>query len=450
MKISTQHSLAPGNRIASIKRYAYTVLIPLLLLAGTAGKAQYVTVPLTGFNQDVIANGTSTTGAVTACVDGLSSFCLDSSFTALGTPPYALPTSGRLHSKLTPGLVYQLASASSNNALQLTATKPTGALSFVTPRTASVIYVLQTSTYTTTTTPVDMTVKFTDSSSQAFPAQTLYDWYTAPTPAVSGIGRIFGGLSVNGQITGALQGDTAHPCLSQTVLTITTSNTNKSIAYISFTQGTSAGPIITSTPVSNIFAISIQPPTASLPVVVTNFEGQPQGSTNLLSWTTTTEVNNKGFAVQRSADGSNFSTLSFIPSETVNGYSSTALHYQSIDAQPLATDNYYRLQQVNKDGSYTYSSTVLVKSTETNGMAVTIYPNPVTTQLNVTINAKESHTIALVISSTDGKVVMAQHIQLIIGANTLPVNASQLARGTYAIKIMAADGNTVYTSLFIK
>lgn len=186
-----------------------------------------------------------------------------------------------------------------------------------------------------------------------------------------------------------------------------------------------------------------------LPVVLVDFQGQKQGNANVLSWQTATEINSKGFELQRGVDGNTFSTLSFISSKAANGNSSSLLNYQSTDVQPLSGDNYYRLKLVDKDGSFAYSNIVLLKGTQDNAV-VAIYPNPVTDKLNVMISSKENNKVSLTISSMNGQVLYSQSAQLVTGSNLLQVNASLLAKGAYAIKIVAADGSIIHTSLFVK
>src|SRR5688572_6743804 len=67
-------------------------VLMLLSFAGTAQTVNPVTV--TGFTADVIANGATFAGSVTADVDGGGYYFLNQSFTAFGTPTFYLPNSG--------------------------------------------------------------------------------------------------------------------------------------------------------------------------------------------------------------------------------------------------------------------------------------------------------------------------------------------------------------------
>jgi Secretion system C-terminal sorting domain len=77
-----------------------------------------------------------------------------------------------------------------------------------------------------------------------------------------------------------------------------------------------------------------------------------------LNWQTYKEFNNKGFAVQRSADGILFETIGFINGKN---NSNQLVPYSYTDYNPNFGTSYYRLIQTNFDGGYTLSETVLVK-----------------------------------------------------------------------------------------
>ncbi len=188
-----------------------------------------------------------------------------------------------------------------------------------------------------------------------------------------------------------------------------------------------------------------------LPVTITNFKGERSGSVNKLDWTTATEVNNAGFELQRSSDGSNFTTVSFTPTRAINGSSTSAITYTYDDARPLAGNNYYRLKQVDKDGKFSYSTIVLIKGAKVNNtMISSIYPNPAKTELNVVVSAPASEKVTLMITDVSGRVVLQQQAQLITGDNQLRVPLQLLQAGTYMIKTICASGCEAAIQKFVK
>lgn len=179
----------------------------LLVLTSFFGMAQTVTpVTVTGFTEDVIANGPSITGSVTADVDGAKYYFLNQSFTAFGTPTRYLPNSGYIVSATNSIITFQLASAAAKNSLRLAATNAAGTLTLVTPQTAGVVYLLATSGSGTATINVDL--NFSDGTVQTATGLSVPDWYDGANYAIQGIGRVdstnlkldSGGLGTNPRI----------------------------------------------------------------------------------------------------------------------------------------------------------------------------------------------------------------------------------------------------------
>ncbi|MBP6642326.1 MAG: T9SS type A sorting domain-containing protein [Flavobacteriales bacterium] len=92
-----------------------------------------------------------------------------------------------------------------------------------------------------------------------------------------------------------------------------------------------------------------------LPIELLSFEGETQGTTNHLTWSTATERNNDHFDLERSADGQSFIRIGSLPGV---GNSQQVTDYALIDERPLQGLNYYRLKQVDLDGTATYSNVV--------------------------------------------------------------------------------------------
>lgn len=188
---------------------------------------------------------------------------------------------------------------------------------------------------------------------------------------------------------------------------------------------------------------------ASLPVTLSNFKGQRNNKYNTLSWTTATESNNKGFELQRSADGRNFSAIAFIPSKATTGNSSSALDYSYNDEKPLFGNGYYRLKQIDKDDKSTFSNVVLIKASKVAGLAISaVYPNPAKTELNVSLNSATAEKASIAIINSEGKTVKLINTAIVSGDNIFTINVGELAAGTYFIK--ATSGTSVKTTQFVK
>lgn len=119
---------------------------------------------------------------------------------------------------------------------------------------------------------------------------------------------------------------------------------------------------------------------SSLPVTLTSFTASAVAKqTASLNWLTTEEANASHFAVQRSIDGTNFSTIGQV---TAAGESTVEQAYNFIDEDAAFGINYYRLEQVDLDGQSTLSEVRLVTFTEDEEQ-LRVYPNPVGNLLQV-------------------------------------------------------------------
>jgi hypothetical protein len=214
-------------------RKAY-VGIALLLLWLTGAAQTVTTVPVTGYTADVIANGPAFAGSVTADVDSGSYYFLNQSFTAFGTPTNYLPNSGFITSAASSLVTFQMADASVNNSLRLDTIGKTGTLTFVTPRTASIVYILATSGGAAAT--INVILNFSDGTTQTVAGINVPDWYGGTSFAVQGIGRVngIGQVLDNG-------GGTINPRIYQVAIPVNGANYTKLISSVTFTRASLRG-----------------------------------------------------------------------------------------------------------------------------------------------------------------------------------------------------------------
>lgn len=180
---------------------------------------------------------------------------------------------------------------------------------------------------------------------------------------------------------------------------------------------------------------------ATLPVSFLNLSGYKDGSRNLLQWSTATENNNRGFEVQRSADGINYSVLGFVNSQAVAGNSSSVLNYQFTDNNTKGSRQYYRLRQIDMDTRSKLSSIVSIDGDKLLTLKIDgFFPNPASTIINVIITTPNRDKLTLFVTDITGKVVMRKETDVVAGRNTVPVDISYLANNTYILKATAASG----------
>ncbi|HEX8326445.1 MAG TPA: zinc-dependent metalloprotease family protein [Hymenobacter sp.] len=113
-----------------------------------------------------------------------------------------------------------------------------------------------------------------------------------------------------------------------------------------------------------------------LPVELTRFTAEAQGSAALLEWTTASEKNNTGFAVEASADGTTFRRVAWVAGK---GNSTSPTPYQFTDgALPTYAGPtvYYRLRQIDADGTESFSPVRTVAVPAGVAARLQVWPNP--------------------------------------------------------------------------
>ncbi len=173
----------------------------------------------------------------------------------------------------------------------------------------------------------------------------------------------------------------------------------------------------------------------ALPVTLTDFNGKLIDDKVELNWSTATEINNKGFDIQRSADGVGFSSIRFV---TGSDNSTTGKAYSFTDLKLLPGTNYYRLKQTDKDGRVTYSKILLFKSDK---VKWAIYPNPTATSVNLTFNLNSKTNVSAQLLSVDGKVLQTMD-KGILGAGIHKLSVTPAAKGAYLIRLTIGNETT--------
>lgn len=160
-----------------------------------------------------------------------------------------------------------------------------------------------------------------------------------------------------------------------------------------------------------------------LPVTLISFTGECVGGKVHLHWQTATEINNDFFAVEQSANANQWVSIATIKSgQEPKDYSYT-------DEHPVTPVSYYRLKQVDLDGSFTYSPVIHVLGCAGKTKAITIYPNPTATGVYLTTEAYEHMEYELY--STSGILLRKDKIQ----NNKTYIDMSMWAVGAYFLKL---------------
>jgi hypothetical protein len=181
-------------------------------------------------------------------------------------------------------------------------------------------------------------------------------------------------------------------------------------------------------------------PATALPVTLNNFAATPKQKDIALSWTTDLEINNLGFMVERSLDGSNFKEIGWVKG---NGTTSLLSKYVYTDhfVQPGIL-YYYRIRQLDIDNQQQYSIIRNARINQSAVVALTISPNPAKDFLNLFISGTSNLASVELINALGQKIIQKNQVNAFGGIYQLALKG--VARGIYTVVVQLPEG--VYTA----
>lgn len=187
---------------------------------------------------------------------------------------------------------------------------------------------------------------------------------------------------------------------------------------------------------------------STIPVELTSFTANVIGSSVELIWSTATETNNQGFEILRSAQNDNdWQQIGFVP-----GFGTTTepKSYGYSDQSVNSGKYYYRLKQIDFDGSFKYSDVVEAEvSLPTIFALEQNYPNPFNPTTSIRFSLPVDARVTMTVYNLVGeKVVDALNSEFTAGSHTITFNASNLTSGIYLYKLNAfgTDGK-IFSSI---
>jgi Secretion system C-terminal sorting domain len=142
---------------------------------------------------------------------------------------------------------------------------------------------------------------------------------------------------------------------------------------------------------SNFSGTGTQLSLTVLPIELVTFDAQStqEGKTNL-TWKTASETQNKGFEIEASKDGVRFQKIGFVAGAGTTQQEQRYTFEHNI--MERSEGAYYRLRQLDFDGRFEYSKTIVVQNKNTKQNTV-IYPNPSQGVFNILTTKKEDKTL---------------------------------------------------------
>ena len=168
----------------------------------------------------------------------------------------------------------------------------------------------------------------------------------------------------------------------------------------------------------------------------------------VVNWTVNDELNIDHYEIERSGNGTNFSTIATMLS---NGESEVPVNYNALDAEPAPGEYYYRIKSVSKNGVVTYSDAVKVKVVK-GSPALYVFPNPVTNgTIQLQLNKAAAGTYSTRLYGSNGQLVTSEIIYHEGGGTATKTikPAAVLNSGTYQLEITSPDNKVTVIKIIV-
>ncbi|MFP5041802.1 autotransporter-associated beta strand repeat-containing protein [Parasediminibacterium sp. JCM 36343] len=186
---------------------------------------------------------------------------------------------------------------------------------------------------------------------------------------------------------------------------------------------------------NNRFDIVFGTNSGTLPVNFTSITATENGGGVAVKWKVAQENNIASYNVERSVDGVSFAAIT-----TVKATGSVSYTIQD-NLVPAASALYYRIKAIEQSGGKSVYSQV-AKLTLDNSQLTTklsIYPNPVKSQLNLSLSHASNGSYTVRVVTVAGIEVLRQAVQT--SGTAISINASKLASGVYMAELTNANGD---------
>ncbi|MEM1319955.1 MAG: hypothetical protein AAGG75_06830 [Bacteroidota bacterium] len=154
----------------------------------------------------------------------------------------------------------------------------------------------------------------------------------------------------------------------------------------------------------------------------------------MLEWTTSDEYQNEAFLVERSSNGRRYETIGSVKG---SGNSDIILKYNYLDSNAPPGTNWYRLKQIDYDGSTNYSQAIKVKKVVSDNFTISRKPNAYTAKdmFEININVRKGRKIEYLLTDWKGQPMQNGVLATRVGSNTLRLNLTGLRTAIYTIEL---------------
>ena len=189
--------------------------------------------------------------------------------------------------------------------------------------------------------------------------------------------------------------------------------------------------------------------TTYVPVELISFRGELINEKVVLTWITASELNNYGFEVQKSFDKETWEKIGFV----IGKGTSTEISYYSFTHSILKSGkSYYRLKQVDYDGTYKYSEVIEVEASTPKEFSLKQnFPNPFNNTTAITFQIPKDYFVVLKIYD-----VLGNELKTLIQENkkagdyTITFSTDDLSSGIYFYKLTAGEYKSIKKLMLLK
>ncbi|RYZ55487.1 MAG: T9SS type A sorting domain-containing protein [Sphingobacteriales bacterium] len=168
-----------------------------------------------------------------------------------------------------------------------------------------------------------------------------------------------------------------------------------------------------------------------------SFEARPTAQGIVLNWLTANEKDNMGFEVEKSLDGTHFTNIGFVAAK-----GSQEAAYSFTDESNERGYRYYRLKQLDFDGSFSYSRTLKVTADQADNL---VFSNPVYGAMAVSYNAGAEAVANIRVTDAQGRTVLSAVQHITHGQNHFTLDMTRLPSGTYQLHLISDKTSTSRT-----
>lgn len=178
-----------------------------------------------------------------------------------------------------------------------------------------------------------------------------------------------------------------------------------------------------------------------LPISLINLKADWKNNIAQVSWTTLIESNNKAFEIEFSTNATDFKYAGTVQSAAISGNSDQPLNYvfnhQEIKQGAANTNYYYRLKQINLDGSFVY--TPMVQLNDNVSIQVTAFPNITEGNVKLLVTGKSKAPVQAMLIDNTGRIIQKISWQTDQTQLSKQLDLSALSEGNY--QLIVTQGN---------